>query len=125
MVERKAIELIVLCEQNGIPIRITEGFRSFKRQQELYNQGRTTPGRRVTNAKPGQSYHNWKCAFDVVFVKTGYNGDWKLFGKLAKSLGFTWGGDFKGLADKPHCELTLGYNHKDFIQNKVNYTRFE
>lgn len=61
----------------------------------------------------------------MVFTKTGYNGDWKLFGKLAKSLGLTWGGDFKRLLDYPHCELTLGYKTKDFIQNKVNYDIFK
>jgi len=39
-------------------ITVVEGHRTNERQAELYAKGRTEPGPRVTNAKPGQSKHN-------------------------------------------------------------------
>ena len=48
-------------------LRITQGLRTFPEQQALYDQGRNgKPGKIVTNAKPGQSYHNWGLAIDLV-----------------------------------------------------------
>ncbi len=98
----------------GKPIRITEGCRSMERQAELYAQGRTKPGNIVTNAKPGQSKHNFCKAFDVVFTKLGYEApekDWQLLGMMGESfnneVGITvvWGGDWKGFPDRPHFEV--------------------
>lgn len=124
LVQRKADELIALAASKGMPIRITEGYRSKERQDELYAQGRTKPGKIVTNAKGGQSIHQYGCAFDVVFVKTGYNGDWNALGTLGKSLGFTWGGDFLKLKDRPHFEMTLGYPLSAFQKNQIDWTKF-
>jgi peptidoglycan L-alanyl-D-glutamate endopeptidase CwlK len=95
--------------RNGIHLRITEAYRSFARQQALYNQGRTTPGQIVTNAKPGYSYHNFRLAFDVVDIQKGYSGsNWTLIGKIGKKHGFEWGGDWKNFVDKPHFQKTFG-----------------
>lgn len=124
LVARKVLELIGLAEEAGTPIRITEGYRSPARQAELYAQGRTKPGKIVTNAKPGESIHQYGCAFDIVFTKTGYEGNWDKIGQLGKSLGFTWGGDFKSIKDRPHFELTLGYKTADFKNKKVDYSRY-
>lgn len=52
-------------------VRIVQGFRSFPEQQALYNQGRTTPGPRVTAAKAGQSYHNYGLAVDFCLLIDG------------------------------------------------------
>lgn len=54
------------CRDQGIRVYIYEGLRSKQRQQELYNQGRTTVGSIVTNAMPGQSFHNYGFALDWV-----------------------------------------------------------
>lgn len=124
LVERKSVELIRLCKEAGMPIRITEGYRSLERQAQLYAQGRTAPGKIVTNAKPGESIHQYGCAFDVVFTQTGYEGDWNKLGQIGKMLGFTWGGDFKSIKDRPHFELTLGYKMIDFKNKKVDYSRY-
>jgi len=127
LVERKAKEFLKLCKDNGLEVRITEGYRTLARQQELYNQGRTTPGAIVTNAKAGESLHNWKCAFDVVFVNGGYNRpnkDWQAIGKIGKSIGLEWGGDWVSFQDRPHFQLTLGYSLQDFQKNTVNYNNF-
>jgi D-alanyl-D-alanine carboxypeptidase-like protein len=83
----------------------------MEQQQAIYAQGRTTPGNIVTNAQPGDSYHNFGLAFDV--VPTEYkslpnwnpSGDyWQIIGNIGKNLGLTWGGDFS-TPDKPHFEL--------------------
>lgn len=80
-------------------------------QQLLYNQGRTSPGSVVTNAPPGDSYHNFGLAFDAVprayKALPGWNPSgeyWQRIGAIGKSLGLTWGGDFS-TQDKPHFEL--------------------
>ena len=59
----------------NIKLRVTQGLRTFPEQQALYNQGRTSPGKKVTNAKPGQSYHNYGLAIDVVRMD-GDKPDW-------------------------------------------------
>ncbi len=127
LVERKAQEIVKEMALLGLPVRITEGFRSVARQNELYAQGRTTKGNIVTNAKGGESFHNYGVAVDFVFTKTGYNAPeshWKTLGTIAKKHGFTWGGDWKGFVDKPHVEMLLGYTLKDFQLNKVDYNKY-
>jgi len=54
------------CWDHQLYVYIYEGFRSNERQDELYAQGRTTEGRIVTNALPGQSFHNYGRAIDWV-----------------------------------------------------------
>jgi hypothetical protein len=122
LVKKKANDLIYVMKKLNRPIRITEGFRSIERQNELYAQGRTTPGNIVTNAKGGESFHNYGIAFDIVFIETGYNPpavDWDIVGFLGKRLGFEWGGDWKSFVDKPHFEMPLKYSLKDFQNGKI------
>lgn len=127
VVERKANQIVRSMEALGHPVRIVEGYRTMERQTELYNQGRTTPGNKVTNAKAGESFHNYGVAVDFVFRKEGYNASveqWKTLGTVGKLLGFEWGGDWKGFTDKPHFELPLGYTVKDFQAGRVDYSKF-
>ena len=94
----------------GEDLRITSGFRSSADQDALYAQGRTTSGDIVTNAKGGQSYHNFGLAFDVSGVKKG-ELTWDVDSKavnIGKGLGFEWGGDWKTFKDRPHFQMTGG-----------------
>jgi len=59
----------------GIDMIVTCTYRSGTEQMALYAQGRTAPGAIVTNAKPGQSAHNWGFAIDVVPIVNG-KADW-------------------------------------------------
>jgi len=123
LVKKKANDLIYVMEKLNRPIRITEGFRSIERQNELYAQGRTTAGNIVTNAKGGESFHNYGVAFDIVFTETGYNPpkmDWEIVGFIGKRLGLDWGGDWKSFEDKPHFEMPLKYSLKDFQNGKID-----
>lgn len=126
-VERRVISIITDMERFGLPVRLVQGYRSIEEQNKLYAQGRTTVGAIVTNAKGGESFHNYGVAVDFVFRKSGYNAtdaQWELLGKTGEKYGFSWGGRWKGFIDKPHFEMTLGYSLKDFQTGKVDYTKF-
>lgn len=107
-----AEKLVAEGKKQGLIIKIGECFRSATEQDALYAQGRTAAGNIVTNAK-GSSYssmHQWGVAFDVIRNdgKGAYNDNDGWFGRvgrLGKSLGLEWGGDFKSPVDKPHFQL--------------------
>lgn len=93
---------------------LTATHRSNEEQTKLYAQGRTKPGKKVTNAKAGQSNHNKypSPAFDIGFKKADGSIDWseKLFSDfavIAKANGLAWGGDWKH-PDTPHFERRKG-----------------
>lgn len=126
-VEQLAEKLVIWAAARGTPIRITEGYRSFERQNELYAQGRTKPGPKVTNAKGGQSMHQYRVAFDVVFRNEGYGASsvlWKSLGDYGESLGFEWGGRWPEIADKPHFQLVFGKPLKDFQNNNIVWAKY-
>ena len=52
----------------GLRLRLSYTFRTFEEQEALYAQGRTKKGSKVTNAKGGQSIHNYGLAFDIVLM---------------------------------------------------------
>ncbi len=97
-VKEKAVLFIGECQKQGLNIRITDTFRTPEKQNELYARGRTIAGPRVTNAKAGQSYHNWGLAFDVCFLGTvpypPQMEQWRRIGRIGEDCGFIWGGSF-------------------------------
>ena len=112
----------------GVRLRFTQTLRTIKEQDDLYAQGRTKKGKIVTNAKGGQSIHNWGLAFDIVilldkdnngtFESVSWEVDkhWKMVVDFFKSKGWTWGGDFKTLYDAPHFEYTQGKTWKHYSE---------
>jgi RHS repeat-associated protein len=111
-IQDEATDFINVAENKGICIRITSGYRSIADQNALYAKGRNgDTSAIVTNAQGGQSNHNWGLALDVVPIgdngtgKANWNADWGAIGVLGKSVGFSWGGDFKSFIDRPHFEL--------------------
>jgi len=106
-----AEKLQQLCQNAGLPLLITETFRTKERQDELFAQGRTTPGSIVTSVRYPDSAHCWGVAFDFCRNLKGkeFDNSDKFFNKvaaLAKPLGLTWGGDWTGFVDMPHFEFT-------------------
>lgn len=105
-------KLVSACRGQGLIIGIGESFRTKEEQDALYAKGRTAPGNIVTNAK-GSSYnshHQWGTAFDIYRndgkgVYTDGDGFFEKVGKIGKSLGLEWGGDWKSPVDKPHFQL--------------------
>lgn len=118
-----------LCASHGIYFQVTSTYRSIAEQDKLYAQGRTVAGNIVTNAKGGQSFHNWRVAYDVCPVVNG-KLDWNAegifyaIGFFGKKVGLEWGGDFPNIKDLPHFQLTLNYSYNDFITGKVDYAKF-
>ena len=72
-VQPHARALVKKAAQHGITIKVIGGLRTYEEQNELFAQGRTKPGRIVTNARGGFSNHNFGIAFDVgVFEGANY-----------------------------------------------------
>ena len=83
--------LVQKAGQNGIRIKVISGLRTYTEQDELYAQGRTTTGPKVTNARGGHSNHNFGIAFDIgVFEGTKYLGESQNT-KLSAYLEWIWG----------------------------------
>lgn len=122
VVAAKMKTLVSEAEAQGIRILITDDFRSTAEQDALYRKGRGAPGNVVTNARGGQSYHNYGLAIDFALrTKNGdviwdlkYDGngnkraDWLEVVAIAKRLGFAWGGDWKSFPDYPHLQMDFG-----------------
>lgn len=113
------------CDAAGIDVLITSTYRDMESQTALYAQGRTTKGNIVTNAKAGQSLHNYRVAFDFVPIVGGkciWN-DAGLFakcGRIAQSLGLEWAGAWSGkFKETAHCQFTGGLSLADFQKGKT------
>jgi len=108
-VQPYARALVKKAAQHGITIKVIAGLRTYEEQNELFAQGRTKPGRIVTNARGGFSNHNFGIAFDVgVFEGANYLDEspkYKAVGALGMDLGLEWGGNWKTFVDEPHFQL--------------------
>ena len=102
------MKFIAIAKADGYEIVVTQTFRTAEEQNKLFQQGRSTPGSIVTHAKPGQSLHETRQAFDVAFPGLHPYSDahpWHLLGVWAKAAGLTWGGDWRH-PDRPHLQYT-------------------
>lgn len=107
-------------------IRITQGLRTFEEQNELYNK---RP--KVTNAKGGQSVHNYGFAVDICLIIDGkevswdtvkdWDGDrisdWNECVAVFKKHGWAWGGDWTAFKDLPHFDK-IGFNQWRVLSTK-------
>lgn len=111
----KARQILRVAKQVGARCQILSGTRTYSEQNALFSQ---RP--KVTNARGGQSNHNFGIAVDVgLFGPTGkyltgstrseekaYT-DFAAAVKLAVS-GIEWGGDWRSFKDQPHYQLNVG-----------------
>lgn len=126
VVKESILEVVKLAYKEKIYVQITSGYRSFAEQNKLYAQGRTDKSKPiVTNARAGESLHNYGLAVDYVIVSDDgrrtiwtVNSKWKRVAAIAKSLGFAWGGDFSSFRDYPHLEMTGGLSIKELQNGK-------
>lgn len=129
------VSQIVPALSSNVFCRFAYTLRTFKQQDDLYAQGRTVLfnsfGNRlgkVTNAKGGQSIHNYGLALDIVLINNNsaswdvakdYDGDgksdWMEVTNIFKENGWEWGGDWVGLLDKPHFQKTFGYSWRELF----------
>lgn len=111
------------CAKANIGVIITSTYRDAESQNALYAEGRTTPGHPRTNARAGQSYHNYRLAFDWVPIlngKTRYDDIFviKQCGLLAESVGLEWAGRWKHNPEMVHCQWTGGLTIEDLQAGK-------
>jgi len=111
--KQRAEAFIAAAKAKGIDLLVTSTYRDSESQDALYAQGRTTPGNIVTRAKAGQSWHNWRCALDVVPLVNGKaiwddQALWKQVGEIGKSCGLEWAGDWRTFKEYPHFQYTGG-----------------
>lgn len=132
IVAEKVEILIEKTVAKKIEILITDDYRSFEEQDNIYDEGRRTPGKVVTHAKGGESYHNFGLAVDFALqLENGnviwdieYDGngngqsDWFEVAEIAKELGFQWGGDWRGFKDYPHLQMDFGLTINDLQEGK-------
>jgi peptidoglycan L-alanyl-D-glutamate endopeptidase CwlK len=126
--------------------RLAYTLRTNAEQDALYAIGRSKPGKVVTNAKGGQSYHNYGLAVDIVLLKdtngdgtfetaswetnVDFDGDgvadWVEVVRIFKEFGWEWGGDWK-FSDKPHFQKTLGKSIRELqvmAKDEKGYPKF-
>lgn len=104
-------KLIEICKERNLPILITNTVRDAEYQEFLYSAGRTRPGNIVTNSKL-PSFHAYGLAFDFCKNVRGHEYDdvnfFESVAKIAKEMGFSWGGDWKSFKDMPHIQWDNG-----------------
>lgn len=118
-IQQMAKQWLELCAERELDVLVTQTRRSFDEQDKLYAQGRTAPGNIVTNARPGDSYHNYDCAIDFVPMRHGKpvweasttedRRLWYAAGSYAEAVGFEWAGRWTGkLRELCHIQFTAG-----------------
>lgn len=101
----------------GLDVRVLSGTRTYEEQNALHRQGRFgNPPPIVTNARGGQSNHNFGIAWDVgVFLEGKYlrgntKAELKAYEDVAalRDTSIEWGGEWKSFKDMPHYQLRVG-----------------
>ncbi|NBO99176.1 MAG: M15 family peptidase [Proteobacteria bacterium] len=111
-------ECQILAKAHGYEYKAISGNRTWEEQAKIYAQGRTAPGKIVTNAKPGYSNHNYGIAVDMGVFKNGKYLDaavpseaetfHKKAATVAEKYNIEWGGNWKTFKDYPHFEYKTG-----------------
>lgn len=117
----RIFDVVAECRAKGTEYFATRGFATYGQQMSLWQQGRLTPGKRVTNARGGESPHNFGLAIDFCPdlnpATEKLDPDWRpesflLLGDVAKRHGLVWGGDFPAV-DRPHVQWPGFVNAKE------------
>jgi peptidoglycan L-alanyl-D-glutamate endopeptidase CwlK len=142
-VRAKVVETLRRCADAGVDILTTSTERTAQEQARLYRQGRPLSqiqrkadelsdrwgrpdlatillnvgpqyGRRVTNAGPGQSMHNYRLAHDGVPMRDGKpvwsiarpedRRLWDTYGACAEAAGLEWAGRWVRFREFPHVQ---------------------
>jgi peptidoglycan L-alanyl-D-glutamate endopeptidase CwlK len=155
-VQEMAKQHILRCADAGIELLIYCTLRDSQEQARLYRQSRTKEqvqkkidqlitrgfpalakilkdigpqksGPKVTNAGPGESFHQYSMAYDCVPVVQGKPvwssaGEgaalWDKVGKAGKKCGLEWAGDWTSFREFPHFQFTGGREIEDVMKER-------
>lgn len=115
----------------GVSLRFAYVYRSNALQDKIFNE---RP--KKTNARGGQSIHNYGLAFDIVmlydndgngtFEEASYSqlkdfdkdsiADWKEVTDYFKSKGWECGADWKSIKDAPHFQMTFKHTWASLLR---------
>jgi D-alanyl-D-alanine carboxypeptidase. len=109
--KEQAKHFMKYCWKEGIPVRLTQGFRTFAEQDELKLKG-------VSRAKGGESFHNFGIAFDIAFgrfdsdkltdpYKEPVPGAWEKCAKIGVRCGLVPGHYWTSFKDSPHYQANI------------------
>lgn len=134
-VRKRAIIAIARWESEipGIKIIVCATLRDKECQDALYQIGRRgIAGERVvTNAKGGDSFHQYCVAFDIFPLRGGKpilssaDGDevsdpiWQTIGRIGKEEGLEWAGEWPHFKEAPHFQYTGGLNLNELKSGAV------
>lgn len=123
-----AMEFVHECKVAGFDLLITSTYRDKAAQNALFAQGRTTKGAIVTNARGGQSFHQYRVALDVVPMLHG-KPVWSLKGqdrllwektmKIGEKIGFESASRWHSNPEWPHFQYTGGLTLADYQAGKT------
>jgi peptidoglycan L-alanyl-D-glutamate endopeptidase CwlK len=132
VVEGKALLMFGKCKAAGVDLLFTATYRDAESQDALYAVGRFGDQNRiVTNAKGGDSFHQYKCAFDVVPLVNGkpywtltdskgiLTPIWKTVGDIGVAVGLEWAFNWKSFKEGAHFQYTGGLTLNDLKAGKV------
>ncbi|HRO42378.1 MAG TPA: M15 family metallopeptidase [Flavipsychrobacter sp.] len=110
-VQTLARQFLKLCQDAKLDVRIISGTRTYAEQEALFRKGRYgNTEKRVTNARGGQSNHNFGIAWDIgVFQGGKYLTTLKPYKDIATLVmphfpNLAWGGHWISFPDYPHYE---------------------
>lgn len=96
--------------------------RSTFDQQAAFNSG-------ASKAKPGESWHQWGCAADIVPLIGGKPlwtvfdkkkimlPEWEAYGKIATDCDLEWAGNWKSFKEYNHVQYTASLRIQDVVAN--------
>jgi peptidoglycan L-alanyl-D-glutamate endopeptidase CwlK len=114
-------QFLAQCASEGLEVKIIFTYRSPAEQDKIYAQGRTAPGKKVTNLDGRHSKH---CAVDAngdpaakafdfgiyeedgTYVTNGDDPRYLQAGEIGEALGMTWGGRWTQPHDAGHLQIT-------------------
>lgn len=129
LVQKVCKEHIRLAKEEGsIDLLVTSTYRDLEAQSALWSIGRTTELTRkiVTKAKPGQSWHNYRCAYDVVpllYGKPVWDSESPVW-DLVILYGLKAGAERGPKWDKPHFQVIPKHDDNKSIDLVVAANRW-
>jgi len=112
------------CKKAGYEVLVYCTYRSPEEQNDLYRIGRDLPGKKATNAKGGESYHQYRCAWDWVPLLGGkpqWNNEemYRRCAEIGEAMGIEWAGRWKSFRETAHMQYMGGFTLADLKNGKA------